>query len=133
MIISFDKDNLKKRLKTQFLVDGNTEYWSVYDFSYKYRTRIFNNRNEEVAYTEKDIFYENKVNLFDYKGNRLDEIVKTDEGYRSQKYLYIGDIDKGEIKDLFANEDGTLSVLNDYSVLYAIMFVTGLVEIERKD
>ena len=133
MIISFDKDNLKKRLKTQFLVDGNTEYWSVYDFSYKYRTRIFNNRNEEVAYTEKDIFYENKVNLFDYKGNRLDEIVKTDEGYRSQKYLYIGDIDKGEIKDLFVNEDGTLSVLNDYSVLYAIMFVTGLVEIERKD
>ena len=133
MIISFDKDNLKKRLKTEFLTDGKIEYCSIYDFSYKYRTRIFNSRNEEVGYAEKDIFSENKVNLFDNKGNRIDEIVKTDDGYRSNKYLYIGDIDKGEIKDLFVNKDGTLNVSDEDSVLYSITFVTGLVEAERKD
>ncbi|MBP5279941.1 MAG: hypothetical protein J6Z03_05615 [Erysipelotrichaceae bacterium] len=133
MIIGFDKDNLKKRLKTDFLCDGKVLYWAIYDFSYKYRTRIFNGNDEEVAYVEKDILEDDKVNLFDNKGKKLDEIIKTSEGYRSGDHLYTGDIDNGGIEDLFVSEDGKLSIFDDKDVLYAIMFLCGLIEIVRKD
>ena len=133
MIIDYDINNLKKRQKTDFLIDGKAEYWAIYDFSYKYRTRIFNSVSEEVAYVEKDIYTEDKVNLFDHKGNRIDEIIKTSEGYRSDNYLYSGDIDKGEIRDLFLNDEGKITVNDENNALLAIMFIAGLVEISRKD
>ncbi len=133
MVIEFDEDNLKKRLKTEFLCDGRVLYWTVYDFAFKYRTRIFNSRNEEVAYVEKDIFSADKANLFDNKGNMIDEIIKTAEGYKTGKYLYHGDIDKGEADGLFIIEDGKLRVIDEDDILSVIMFIAGSVEIARKD
>ena len=108
-------------------------YWTVYDFAFKYRTRIFNSRNEEVAYVEKNIFTADKANLFDNKGNMIDEIIKTAEGYKTGKYLYHGDIDKGEADGLFINEDGKLRVIDEDDILSVIMFIAGSVEIARKD
>ena len=133
MIITYDTDNLKKRLKTGFLVDEKMKFYSIYDFAYKYRTRIFNDKNEEVAYVEKDILQADKVDLFDRKGNRLDTILKIAEGYKSDEYLYEGDIDNGEIKDLFANTEGKLTIFDDKSLLFVIMFITGLAEMMRED
>ncbi len=133
MIIDFDIDNLKKRQKTEFLCDGEILYWSVYDFAYKYRTRIFNNRNEEVAYVEKDILIDDKANLYDYRGNKIDEITKTAQGYKTSKYQYSGSIDKGEAEGLFINEEGKLSVFDEKNVLSAVMFSAGVIEIARKD
>ncbi len=133
MYINYDQNNLKNRQKTVFSCEGKTLYTSIYDFAFKYRTRIFNDRNEEAAYVEKDIYATDKVIFFDGRGNRLDEMHRTAEGYRCSKYLYVGDIDKGEVKDLFANEDGKLTIYDENSILYVLMIVTGLIEIRRKD
>ena len=133
MVIHFDTDNLKKRLKTEFLCDGEILYWTVYDFAFKYRTRIFNDRNEEVAYVEKDIFSDDKANMFDHKGNKIDEMTKTPQGYRTGRYQYSGNIDKGEAEGLFENEEGKLTVFDENNVLAAIMSVAGMIEIARKD
>jgi hypothetical protein len=82
---------------------------------------------------EKDIYAADKVIFFDGRGNRLDELNRTDEGYQCGKYLYVGDIDKGEVKDLFANEEGKLTIYDENSILFVLMIVTGLIEIIRKD
>ncbi len=133
MVIHFDKDNLKKRLKTVFKSEDEILFYTIYDFAFKYRTRIFDDEEKEVAYVEKDIFSEGKADLFDYKGHKLCEINKTADGYTNGEYLYIGDIDKGKISDLFVNDDGKLTIDDEDNVLFAIMFMTGLVEITRED
>ncbi|MBQ3295372.1 MAG: hypothetical protein IJH00_02645 [Erysipelotrichaceae bacterium] len=133
MYIVFDQDNLKKREETRFLCEGEVIYSSIYDFAYKYRTRIFNEKNEEVAYVQKDIYSDDRVIFYDSKNRRLDELIRTDEGYQSDKYLYVGDINKGEAEGLFINENGKLSIDDEKSILYAIMFMTGMIEINRKD
>ena len=79
MELLFNADNFKKRLKTEFLDEkGNLYYWGIYDFSYKYRTRIYDKDNQEIYYVEKDIYDNNLVNLFDYKGNKVGEIIRKD-------------------------------------------------------
>ena len=133
MYIVFDQDNLKKREETRFLCEGEVIYSSIYDFAYKYRTRIFNEKNEEVAYVQKDIYSDDRVIFYDSKNRRLDELIRTDEGYQSDKYLYVGDINNGEAEGLFINENGKLSIDDEKSILYAIMFMTGMIEINRKD
>ena len=133
MYIIFDQDNLKKREETRFLCEGEVIYSSIYDFAYKYRTRIFNEKNEEVAYVQKDIYSDDRVIFYDSKNRRLDELIRTDEGYQSDKYLYVGDINKGEAEGLFINENGRLSIDDEKNILYAIMFMTGMIEINRKD
>ena len=56
MELYYEYDNYLKRLKTPLWQEkGRVLYYGIYDFSYKYRTRIFDVDDNEIAYVEKDI------------------------------------------------------------------------------
>ena len=131
MVLSFDCDHLKKRLKTELLNDGNVEYWGIYDFSYKYRTRIYDHNDNEIAYVEKDIYENGKVNMFDYKGNSLGKIIRTENGYEIGDLVYKGNVDAGMIDNVLSIEEGKMTITDESRILLCIMCLFGLIEIER--
>ena len=132
MELLFNADNFKKRLKTEFLDEkGNLYYWGIYDFSYKYRTRIYDKDSQEIYYVEKDIYDNNLVNLFDYKGNKVGEIIRKDGTCILNEYVFNGDIDDGKADNLFIVKDNCLTILDDDKAELIILFIFGLVEMKE--
>ena len=82
MVIYYDEDHLKNRQET-FLRDekGNVLYRGIYDFSYKYRTRLFEDLSER-AYVELDITSEYpRVVLCDPDGRKIGELIRKEGLY----------------------------------------------------
>ena len=56
MKLLFDNDNRHLRNRTELRDgDGRLMFWGIYDFAFKYRTRIFDAHDIEIAYVEKDV------------------------------------------------------------------------------
>ena len=75
MELYYEYDNYLKRLKTPLWQEkGRVLYYGIYDFSYKYRTRIFDVDDNEIAYVEKDITAE-KPCVEGKEMSRYDDII----------------------------------------------------------
>lgn len=73
MIYTYNPDDLKSRTKTTIFNDeGRMVFWGIYDFSYKYRTRIYDADDEEIMYVQKEIgLPDEPVVCYDSKGRKL--------------------------------------------------------------
>ena len=83
MELYYEFDNYIKRLKTPLKdKNGCLLYYGIYDFSYKFRTRIFDADDNEISYVEKDITAESPlVNAFAHDGTLLFKLYKEDDEY----------------------------------------------------
>ena len=133
MILTFDPTSLKNRNRTEIKdLDGNLLYWSIYDFSYKYRTRIYDSNDIEDAYVEKMVEQDNKVRCVNLKDNKELYLLKTVNGYEYGAYDYIGDIDKGYIEGIMELEDGQIMISDENNMMMSIMLMFALIEAERE-
>ncbi len=130
MVIYYDEDHLKNRQET-FLRDekGNVLYRGIYDFSYKYRTRLFEDLSER-AYVELDITSEYpRVVLCDPDGRKIGELIRK-EGL----YLDGVPVEKNENGFRYAGafaKDGVLDT-GEEDVLKCVLLLFAMIEIERK-
>ena len=135
MELFYDNHHLKKRLRTDLLDEkGGIVLWGIYDFAFKYRTRIFNPSDEEVAYVEKDIAAKSDVvNIFDPAGKKIDALVNTDGRLFLEKegLLYDGDLREGTVEGLLHIDEGKLMIEREEDLLKAAALLFSLVEIER--
>lgn len=83
MELYYEFDNYIKRLKTPLTdKNGRLLYYGIYDFSYKFRTRIFDENDNEISYVEKDITAEEPlVNAYAHDGTPLFKLYKEDDEY----------------------------------------------------
>lgn len=132
MKIYFDLNNLINRQKTEIKDEnGNLLYWGIYDFSYKYRTRIFNNVDNELMYVQKDISKDgNIVNICDLKDTIIDCI--NDDLLINDNLKINGDYQKGSIEGLMYIEAGSIDILDDSKIDKCIAVLFALVERERQ-
>lgn len=133
MILTFNPTHLKNRNRTEIKdLDNNLLYWSIYDFSYKYRTRIYDGNDIEVAYVEKIVAQDNTVRCVDLKDNKEINLIKTDNGYKYGDYDYIGDVDKGHIEGIMELEDSQIEISDENNLIMYMMLMFALVEAERE-
>lgn len=131
MKIKFDLDSLRKREKTiLYAEDGKTLYWSIYDFSFKHRTRIFNINDEEIAYVELDVSKDNKtIKICDNQDNLIDTI--ENNVLQSNKWFIEGDYQNGKVQDVVEINNGVLDVYDDNNIEKCLYILFSLVEKER--
>ena len=137
MKLVYDKDNLIARNRTPLKDEnGNLFCWGIYDFAFKYRTRIFNREDIEIAYIERNIAKENEpIEFFDPLGNKEDAlIVKDDKIYLEKEgSFYEGDLEKGEIPGLLKIDHDVIEIINEERALKAIEVLFSLAEMERTE
>lgn len=64
---SLDKKNI---IKSE---DGILQYWSQYDFAYKKRVHLYDDKDNEIGYVQyKILSCQNKASLFDKDDNEID-------------------------------------------------------------
>lgn len=135
MELVYDYHHLIERKRTDLLDEkGGIVLWGIYDFAFKYRTRIFNCSDEEVAYVEKDIAAdEDIVNICDSAGKKIDALVRADGRLYLEKegLLFSGDLREGKIEDYLRINEGRLMVERKEDLLKAAALLFSLVEIDR--
>ena len=132
MKIYFDLNNLINRQKTEIKDElGNLLYWGIYDFSYKYRTRIFSNNDNELMYVQKDISKDdNIVNICDLKDTVIDYI--HGDLLVNDNLKINGNYQTGDIEGLLHIEDGSMEILDDSKIDKCVAILFALVERERQ-
>ena len=132
MKIYFDLNNLINRQKTEIKDElGNLLYWGIYDFSYKYRTRIFSNNDNELMYVQKDISKDdNIVNICDLKDTVIDYI--NGDLLVNDNLKINGNYQIGDIEGLLHIEDGSMEILDDSKIDKCVAILFALVERERQ-
>ena len=132
MKVYFDLNNLINRQKTEIKDElGNLLYWGIYDFSYKYRTRIFNNNDNELMYVQKDISKDdNIVNICDLKDTVIDYI--NGDLLVNDNLKINGNYQIGDIEGLLHIEDGSMEILDDSKIDKCVAILFALVERERQ-
>ncbi len=132
MELYYEYDNYLKRLKTPLWQEkGRVLYYGIYDFSYKYRTRIFDVDDNEIAYVEKDITAEKPcVGAWLHSGEKLfdlyregDEYTVEPQGYRFKK------TDNGFVIDGVMTADEGKVTGDDIPLMLSLLFA--MVEIAR--
>ena len=69
--------------------------------------------------------------MFDYKGNNLGKIIRTENGYQIADLAYKGNVDAGMIDNVLSIEEGKMTITDENRILLCIMCLFGLIEIER--
>ena len=128
MIIKINLNNVSINSRIDFLDEkSNLLYWSIYDFSYKRRMRLFDNKDNELGYVNLKIESLNNVEtIYDKQDNKLDEFDET--------------ILKGDIKSydfnvedvVFTKKDDELLIqFEDDKVYKAILYA--LISIDKNE
>lgn len=132
MIIRFDEESLLERKETE-LTDENGEllYTGIYDFSYKYRTRLFSKEGTELGYVELDVTEDRPtVLLCDSKGTVIGRLVEDEGLYLEPGHEHVeGDKRSFHLNDRVTKEEGSLSVMD--SDLKYLLLMYAMIEIER--
>jgi hypothetical protein len=135
MQLVYDNNERLSRNKTQvFDEEGKLRFWSIYDFSFKYRTRIYDDKDHEIAYVEKDVaLKEDVVCFYDPLGKKTGLLKKEEGQYilEPDGLIYKGDPLKGEIEGFLRISEGKIEIEKDADVLKAIEVLFALIEIER--
>lgn len=131
MIVNFEQDKLLNR-DNVIITDENGKfiYRGIYDFSYKHRSRIYDESDNEIAYVNGDVssdkkkvvFYDNQDNVIGYLDNDIVNpeswiVKKAGDNYLIEKVLSISE-----------NE---MEVLDDKNLFKAVLILFALVERER--
>ena len=130
MVIYYDEDHLRNRQET-FLRDekGIVLYRGIYDFSYKYRTRIFRDPIE-AAYVELDITSESPRVLFcDPDGKKIRELIRKDGLYLDE--IPVEKNGSGFLYMSASAKDGVLDT-GEEDILTCVLLLFAMIEIERK-
>ena len=134
MVIYYDEDHLWNRQET-FLTNPAKEilYRGIYDFSYKYRSRVFDPQGRELGYVQLDItsFFPH-VDLCDPEGNRI-AFLEKNEGYLLEPdQLSVKKEGRSfRIEDVAEAENGKLNIRKEDPLKY-VLLLFAMVEIERK-
>lgn len=135
MVINFDIDHLLNRKKTILSKENGDVYvYGIYDFSYKYRTRIYDGNDLELGYVYKDIARDEDIVCFADKDDKLTGSLKKEDGtYRLEpgNIVFTGDYKEGEAADLFVFHNGQIIAAED-EMLMAVMTLFALAEIDRQ-
>ncbi len=135
MELVYDNHHLIERQRTDLLDEkGGIVLWGIYDFAFKYRTRIFSHNDEEVAYVEKDIAAKSDtVNIYDHTGKKIDALIRKDGGLYLEKedLPFSGDLKEGEIKGMLRIRESRLMIERKEDLLKAVALLFSLVEIDR--
>ncbi len=135
MILGYDPDDLSNRKKTE-LKDENdhTVFWGIYDFAFKYRTRIFDGKDNELGYVQLDVGKAVPEVVF---CNALDEITghmaREEDHYRilPEGMIFHGNSTKGEIPGIMKIRNGELEIDKTEDALRCVMILYASVEIAR--
>lgn len=132
MIIRFCEEDLLERRETH-LRDENGEllYVSIYDFAYKYRTRLFSKDGTELGYAELNLTEKKPtVLLCDGKGTVIGRLIEDGDLYLEPGHEQItGDKRSFQLDGKVRKEEGSLSVEDDD--LRYILLMYAMIEIER--
>ena len=135
MELVYKYNDLESRNRTDLLDEkGSLRYWGIYDFAYKYRTRIFDENDNEVAYVQKDVSVNEDVVIFyDAAGNETGRLTRKDGTLLLEPdgKVYEGDRKNGMIKDLLCIKEGSLSFDQEEDMLKSVTVLFALVEIDR--
>lgn len=131
MIVNFEQDKLKNR-DNVIIADENGKFIcrGIYDFSYKHRSRIYDESDNEIAYVDGDVSSEKKkINFCDNQDNvigSLDDNIVNPEGWIVKKVAnaYL-------IENILIISDNKMEVLKDNYLFKAILVLFALVERER--
>ncbi len=135
MQLVYDNNERLSRNRTQlFDEEGKLCFWSIYDFSFKYRTRIYDAKDHEIAYVEKDVAAkEDVVFFYDPLGNKTGRLKKENGEFvlEPEGLIYKGDQSKGSIDGFLQIDAGKIQIENSDDVLKALEVLFALIEIER--
>ncbi len=134
MVVYYDEDHLSNRQET-FLYNesGEIRFRGIYDFSYKYRTRVFDPRGMELGYAELDITSpEPRVDLRNADGEPIAFLVRKGGLFLEPDHLPVeGERSRFLIRDLVKAENGKM-ILPEEDVLKYVLLLFAMIEIERK-
>ena len=114
MILKYDPEDLRNR-KMSRLKDENdhTVFWSIYDFAYKYRTRIFDGEDNELGYVQLDVSKAVPEVVFcDATDEIMGCMVKEEDYYRilPEGMEFHGNSSEGEIPGIMKIRNGELEI-----------------------
>ena len=135
MILRYDPDDLRNRKKTE-LKDENdhTVFWGIYDFAFKYRTRIFDGKDNELGYVQLDVGKAVPEVVFcDAFDETKGQMVREEDYYRilPEGMEFHGDSSKGEIPGIMKIRNGELEIDKTDDPLLCVMILYASVEIAR--
>ena len=135
MILRYNPDDLRNRKKTE-LKDKNdhTVFWGIYDFAYKYRTRIFDGKDNEMGYVQLDVSKSVPEVVFcDATDGILGHMIKKEDHYRilPEGMEFHGNSSEGEIPDIMKINNGELEIEKEDDLLRCVMVLYASVEIAR--
>ena len=137
MELVYDHDALVNRERCELRDEqGSVLYWGIYDFAFKYRTRIFDGNDDEVSFVQKDLESSlETVGIYDPADRKKGELLREEGLYLLQPEgkEYRGNIREGGIPSLMKVENGTLFVEDENEVLKAAEVLFALAQIDRKD
>ena len=135
MILRYDPVDLKNRRKTQLKnEEGNVLYWGIYDFAFKYRTRIYDSSDTEQGYVQLDLSRSvPEVVFYDNEDKPVGSMTVKDGSYliTPEGLLFTGDCAKGEITNVMKNTDGAIEIENGADPFRCVMVLFASVEIAR--
>ena len=135
MILRYDPDDLKNRKKTE-LKDENdhTVFWSIYDFAFKYRTRVFDGDDNELGYVQLDVGKPDPdVVFYDSQDRILGHMIKEEDHYLilPERTIFHGNSSEGQIPGIMKITDGELEIEKESDLLRCVMVLYASVEIAR--
>ena len=135
MILRYDPDGLKNRKKTE-LKDENdhTAFWGIYDFAYKYRTRIFDGQDSELGYVQLDVSKPVPEVVFcDATDGILGHMIEEGDHYRilPEGIEFRGSCTEGQIPGIMKISNGELEIDKENDLLRCAMILFASVEIVR--
>ena len=132
MELYYEFDNYIKRQKTPLKDEnGRLLYYGIYDFSYKFRTRIFDAADNEISYVEKDITADKPlVKGFTHDNKLLFELTKENDEYQvmPQGWRFVMK-DNGFVINNVMMADRNRVVSDDMDIALPLLFA--MVEIQR--
>ena len=135
MILRYDPDDLKNRKKTE-LKDENdhTVFWGIYDFAFKYRTRIFDGEDNELGYVQLDVGkLIPEVFFSDPADTIMGRMIREEDHclILPEKTVFEGNSLEGKIPGIMEIKNGRLDIENDNDLLRCVMILYASVEIAR--
>lgn len=128
MIIKVNLKNVSISSRIDFLDENNgLLYWSIYDFSYKRRMRLFDSNDNELGYvTLKIDSLNNTEAVYDKQDNKLAEY---------SEFNIDGDIKSYEFEIdgiIYKKEDDNLIIETEENKIYATILYT-LISIDKNE
>lgn len=122
VIVNLKNTTINSRI--DFLDENNNLiYWSIYDFSYKRRMRLFDNKDNELGYINLKIESLNNVEaIYDIQDNKLDEYKEANISGNIESYEFIVDGIKYKKQDNYLVINAEENKINT-AILYALISI----------